>query len=116
MPQLDWCIHPALGLYQHYKGAYVHLVQVVKHSETEELLAVYYHHPGEWYARPLHGPGGWLTPVVLDEPFRDERRYCDPVELWHAAGHKIERFKWVSTPGTHDPPTGGIISPVQAPR
>lgn len=43
------------GLYQHYKGPYYRVMEVAKHSETEEALVIYralYGEKGVW-ARPL---------------------------------------------------------------
>lgn len=43
------------GIYQHFKGAYYHVMELATHSETEEPLVVYralYGEKGVW-ARPL---------------------------------------------------------------
>ncbi len=44
-----------VGLYQHFKGAYYHVMEVARHSETQEPLVIYralYGEKGVW-ARPL---------------------------------------------------------------
>ena len=44
------------GLYKHYKGGYYHVLEVAKHSETEQELVVYRALYGEFglWARPLY--------------------------------------------------------------
>lgn len=44
-----------LGLYKHFKGNLYTLLHVAKHSETEELMAVYHPNYGdqEVFVRPL---------------------------------------------------------------
>lgn len=43
------------GLYRHFKGGYYRLIEVAKHTETKERLAIYHkvHEPGRLWARPL---------------------------------------------------------------
>ncbi len=46
-----------LGRYRHYKGAYYSVLGFARHSETEELMAVYVH---------LYGDGGyWVRPLTM---------------------------------------------------
>jgi hypothetical protein len=48
---------PAPGTYRHYKGALYEVVDVARHSETEEWLVVY---------RALYGERGlWVRSRVL---------------------------------------------------
>jgi len=45
------------GLYQHYKGAQYQVIDVVRHSETEEELVLY---------RALYGEKGlWVRPLGM---------------------------------------------------
>ena len=45
------------GLYQHYKGQQYHVIDVARHSETEEELVVY---------RALYGERGlWVRPKAM---------------------------------------------------
>ena len=45
------------GRYRHYKGQFYQVIDVVKHSETEELLVLY---------RALYGEKGlWVRPVAM---------------------------------------------------
>ncbi|MFN8414706.1 MAG: DUF1653 domain-containing protein [Cytophagaceae bacterium] len=43
------------GTYQHYKGNLYEVVGTVQHSETEELLVLYFpkSHSGTWWVRPF---------------------------------------------------------------
>jgi hypothetical protein len=46
-----------IGLYQHFKGAYYRVMDVAKHSETEEVLVVY---------RALYGEKNvWVRPLSM---------------------------------------------------
>lgn len=48
---------PPLGIYRHYKGNLYQLLHIARHSETEELLAVY---------RALYGDYGvWVRPLAM---------------------------------------------------
>ena len=48
---------PPLGEYRHYKGNNYELLHIARHSETEELMAVY---------RPLYGDHGiWVRPLDM---------------------------------------------------
>lgn len=44
-----------LGIYQHFKGNFYTLLHIAKHSETDELMAVYHPNYGERdiFVRPL---------------------------------------------------------------
>lgn len=45
------------GLYQHYKGPQYHVIDIVRHSETEEELVLY---------RALYGERGlWVRPKEM---------------------------------------------------
>ncbi|MCO4837223.1 MAG: DUF1653 domain-containing protein [Oceanospirillaceae bacterium] len=45
------------GLYQHYKGAQYQVIDIVRHSETEEELVLY---------RALYGAKGlWVRPLAM---------------------------------------------------
>ncbi len=45
------------GLYQHYKGGQYELIDIVRHSETEEKLVLY---------RALYGERGlWVRPLAM---------------------------------------------------
>ncbi len=53
-----------LGLYRHYKGPYYKVLEVARHSETEEQLVVY---------QALYGDKGtWVRPLSM---------FCETVEL-----------------------------------
>ena len=45
------------GIYRHYKGNFYELVDVAKHSETEEEFVIY---------RPMYGEGAlWIRPLIM---------------------------------------------------
>ena len=45
------------GIYRHYKGNFYELVDVAKHSETEEEFVIY---------RPMYGEGAlWIRPLSM---------------------------------------------------
>lgn len=58
--------YPVRGIYQHYKGAYYEVLDVARHSETEESLVVYRALYGEYglWCRPL---GMFMETVIMDE-------------------------------------------------
>jgi hypothetical protein len=64
------------GIYRHYKGNLYELIDVAKHSETEEDFVVY---------RPMYGEGAlWIRPLIMfDEEI--ERN-----------GEKVKRFAFQS--------------------
>ena len=63
------------GRYRHYKGPYYQVVDVARHSETEEELVVY---------RPLYGEGKlWVRPLAM---------FVEQVEH---DGSLQPRFAWV---------------------
>lgn len=65
------------GKYQHYKGGFYEVYGVSRHSETDELLAVY---------RPLYGSRElWVRPLNM---------FLESVEF---DGEKIDRFKYVNS-------------------
>ena len=48
---------PPPGLYEHYKGASYRVIDLVRHSETEEWLVLY---------RPLYDEGAlWVRPLAM---------------------------------------------------
>lgn len=66
-----------LGLYQHYKGNFYHVIGLCRHSETEEELVVY---------QALYGDYGlWVRPLKL---------FLETVEI---NGLTIPRFKFIKT-------------------
>ncbi|WP_410497903.1 DUF1653 domain-containing protein [Chitinibacter sp. S2-10] len=49
--------HLAPGLYRHYKGSLYEVIELARHSETEEWLVVY---------RPQYGERGlWVRPLAM---------------------------------------------------
>ena len=63
------------GIYQHYKGPYYEVLDLVRHSETEEWLVLY---------RTCYGERGlWVRPFAM---------FSEAVTL--AAGECM-RFTWV---------------------
>jgi hypothetical protein len=63
------------GLYAHYKGGKYEVIDLVKHSETEELLVLY---------RALYGDKGlWVRPLDM---------FQETVEV---DGEKRRRFSFV---------------------
>ncbi|NVJ60486.1 MAG: DUF1653 domain-containing protein [Gammaproteobacteria bacterium] len=65
------------GTYQHFKGAKYQVIDLVRHSETEEWLVLY---------KPLDKPSGlWVRPIDM---------FCETVEV---AGENIPRFKLLQT-------------------
>ena len=69
--------YPPAGLYRHYKGNNYELLHVARHSETEELLAVY---------RPLSGGRDiWVRPLAM---------FMESVEV---AGEKVPRFHFIES-------------------
>lgn len=67
---------PAIGRYQHYKGAEYDVLHCARHSETEEWLVVY---------RQCYGDNAvWVRPLEM---------FCESVEL--ATGEQVPRFKRV---------------------
>jgi hypothetical protein len=69
--------YPPAGLYRHYKGNNYELLHVARHTETEELLAVY---------RPLYGDRDiWVRPLAM---------FMESVEV---AGEKVPRFHFIES-------------------
>jgi len=64
------------GRYRHYKGKDYQVIDVARHSETEEKLVVY---------RCLYGDYSlWVRPLAMFQ------------ETVDVAGEQIPRFAWVS--------------------
>ncbi|MCK7550643.1 MAG: DUF1653 domain-containing protein [Marinobacter sp.] len=64
------------GRYRHYKGKDYQVLEVARHSETEEKLVVY---------RCLYGDHSlWVRPLAMFQ------------ETVDVAGEQIPRFAWVS--------------------
>ncbi len=67
------------GRYRHYKGRYYEVIDVAKHSETEELLVVY---------RCLYGEYSlWVRPLQMF------------LEMVDVEGVKMPRFAWCKSDG-----------------
>jgi hypothetical protein len=65
------------GLYRHYKGAEYQVLDLVLHSETEELLVLY---------KPLYGDKNlWVRPFDM---------FLEKVTL---NDQLIDRFKWIKS-------------------
>ncbi len=64
------------GRYRHYKGGEYEVIDLVRHSETEELLVLY---------RPLYGEMHlWVRPLTM---------FTESVEV---AGKSVPRFVYLS--------------------
>ncbi len=64
------------GLYQHYKGEQYEVIDLVRHSETEETLVLY---------RALYGERGlWVRPLTM---------FSESVNV---EGRSTPRFEFVS--------------------
>lgn len=49
------------ALYKHYKGGFYRVLNTAKHTETEEMLVLYYNIGTlELFARPIHM---WFEPI-----------------------------------------------------
>lgn len=67
------------GIYQHYKGRRYEVIDIARHSETEEQLVVY---------RTLYGDYDlWVRPLAMF------------VELVEVDGRKVPRFEFVKESG-----------------
>lgn len=63
------------GCYQHYKGPLYQVIDVARHSETEEELVVY---------RTLYGDRSlWVRPLAM---------FCETVEI---NGEEVPRFSYL---------------------
>ncbi|SFR74959.1 Protein of unknown function [Agromyces sp. CF514] len=79
----DAAVHPAApetdvspGLYEHYKGNRYEVLELARHSETEEWFVVY---------RALYGDHGvWIRPLGM---------FAETVD-----GARVPRFRRVETP------------------
>ncbi len=67
------------GIYRHYKGHEYLVLDVARHSETEELMVVY---QPQYGAREL-----WVRPLEM---------FTELVEL---NGQQVPRFEWVRKAG-----------------
>jgi len=67
---------PAKGRYRHYKGGEYEVIDIARHSETEELVVVY---------RPLYGERDlWVRPLTM---------FLESVEI---DGKTIPRFQHIA--------------------
>ena len=65
------------GLYQHYKGPFYQVMEVARHSETEESLVIYralYGDKGLW-ARPL---SMFTETIEIEGQIKPRFAFCDP--------------------------------------
>ena len=63
------------GIYKHFKGNHYQVIDIARHSETEQWMVLY---------KPLYGEGAlWVRPLEL---------FCDYKEI---EGIKVPRFEWV---------------------
>lgn len=69
---------PKPGVYRHFKGAEYELLSVARHSESEELLAVYrsVDHPEDLWVRPIE-----MFTEVVDLPRGAEPRFAFQASL-----------------------------------
>ena len=79
---------PRKGIYRHFKGNLYQLVDLARHSETEEWMVVY---------RPLYGEGGlWVRPL----------------RMWNETvtrdGAQVRRFEWVGEPEDDNRPESAV--------
>ena len=73
MYQFQYDIKP--GRYRHFKGNEYQVIEMARHSETEEEMVVY---------RPLYGEGGlWVRPAAM---------WAEEVEL---DGKRQPRFAYI---------------------
>lgn len=74
------------GFYQHYKGPYYEVLDLVRHSESEEWHVLYRTCYGDW--------GRWVRPYAMF------------VETVTMADGERPRFAWVS-----ETPPDGVLLP-----
>ena len=67
------------GVYRHFKGEYVLVLGLARHSETEEKFVVYVP------LKPLEGPRITIRPIAM---------FLENVEH---EGKKVKRFKYIGT-------------------
>lgn len=65
----------ARGYYQHYKGAYYQVIDLARHSETEQWLVIYRAHYGDF--------GLWARPASM---------FTETVTI---AGEELARFQYI---------------------
>lgn len=69
--------HPTIkpGYYQHYKGPYYQVLELARHSETEEWLVIY---------RPMYDEASlWARPLTM---------FSEHIEL---QGVQVPRFRYL---------------------
>lgn len=77
------------GRYRHYKGKFYEVIDVARHSETEELLVVY---------RCLYGDYSlWVRPLEM---------FQEKVEI---AGEKVPRFAWCESNACEEKGSGPMV-------
>ena len=76
------CLNFKLGKYKHFKGSEYRVVQLARHSETEEWMVVYYPLYGE--IEKTYTPEYWIRPLsMFDETIERE-------------GKTLKRFSYIS--------------------
>ncbi|MGX5201048.1 DUF1653 domain-containing protein [Aliikangiella sp. IMCC44632] len=89
----DQTIRP--GLYQHYKGNFYQVISTVRHSETEEVLVLYFPLQKDSQQVPKSYP-------KLQDPalMQSQNLWVRPLQMFTESvlinGVQCPRFKWVN--------------------